>query len=251
MAEPIIRTPSKHILRRLWGRGLQYDFLEFLTGDLTEWKDDFLGDTLHGGYQSTASGANSVAAAMVTGTVNGEALLDAGDANTGRSDLSLGLHFQGQLNAVMAARIKVNTITNRKLEVGFTDVISGTDAGAVNVRATPSFNADDAVVICHDTTDSAVLKFVGVAATVAGTAYSMNSLITTGFQTYIVALKDGAARAFVLDANGAQIEDTGWQASFITSTISLTPWVFVQNRSGTAGTATIDSLRVWQRKTTG
>src|SRR3990167_2875880 len=94
-------------LRRKLGRRHELDFLELgamnISGGPFPGGDDFQGDTLWGGYQSTASGANSAAAAISTGVVNGAILLDAGDAASGRCDLSWGLHYQAQLNAVYIA----------------------------------------------------------------------------------------------------------------------------------------------------
>src|SRR4030042_1965313 len=160
-------------LRRRLGSRAERDFLERFAMNISDGPlpggDDFQGDTLNGLYQSTAAGANSAAAAISTGVVNGAILLDAGDANSGRCDLSWGLHYQAQLNAIYIARFSISTLTTRKFEIGFTDVISGTDSGAVNVKATPTFTAENAVVLCFDTSDDTNLTLMGVKATVAGT----------------------------------------------------------------------------------
>lgn len=217
--------------------------------------DEFMGDTLDSLYQSTASGANSVAAAIVTGATaspNGTILLDAGDANAGRSDLSYGLHYQSQLNAVMVARVKVNTLTTRKFEVGFTDVISGTDAGAVATKATPTFNADDCVVMVFDTNDDTEITLVGNKATVAATPADFGLVLVADTYYYIgVQLNGGSdsATGFVLDANGRLLKAKTITAC-VTTTVGLTPWLFVQNRAGNAGTMTVDYLRAYQRRTT-
>lgn len=252
MADPIIHKPTRARLKTVFGgRDGLYPFLEFgNTIDLSGWEDDFQGDTLHGGYQSTASGTAAVAAAISTGVVNGAILLDAGTADAGRSDLSLGLHYRGDLNCVMWVRSSLNTLGSSKFEVGFTDVISGTDAGGVNVKATPSFNATDGVFLVRDTNDDTNLTLVGVAAGVAATAIDFNTVLAAATYYYFgVALRDGAARGFLLDAAGLLLEETAWMSSAVTATVLLTPWAFVQNRSASQRTLTVDYLRSYQRRT--
>lgn len=252
MADPVILMPTRARLKRvLGGRSNLYPFIELYTLDTALWDDDFMSGALDTGYQSTASGAASVAAAISTGAANGAILLDAGTADNGRSDLSLGLHFQGQLNAVIAARVQLSAITSVKLEVGFTDVVSGTDAGAVATKATPTFNATNCAVWVLDTDDNAFWE--GVAAEAGAAATTVEAAISPTAATYewlIVALKDDDARYIRLNANGLMTYESAWQVNAITLTTLLTPWIFVQNRSATQRTALIDRLMVWQRRTT-
>lgn len=254
-AEFVQHIPTRKRLRRVAGspRGL-IDFIELGLPALqiTAWDDDFQGDTLNGTYQSTASGANSAAAAIETGIVNGAILLDPGDANSGRCDLSIGLHYQGQLNAVVAARFThLSAVGSAKVEIGFTDTVSGTDAGAVNAKATPTWTADDAAVLVYDTTDDNQYTLAGVAATVAsGVKDSSFTPVAGTYNTFIVALLGGNARGYILDADGNVIYDSDWLTSAVTSTVLLTPWLFVQNRSGARRSVRLDRFAAWQRKTT-
>lgn len=248
-------------LRRRLGSAHARDFLELGAMTVSDGPlpggDDFQGDTLNGLYQSTAAGNASAAAAISTGVVNGAILLDAGDANSGRCDLSWGLHYQAQLKAVYIARFSISVLTTRKFEIGFTDVISGTDAGAVNVKAADSgkgtWTADDAVVLCYDTTDDLNLTLMGVKNTTATTSADFDLTLSAATYYYFgVALfggEDDDAMGFVLDANGALIEEQIIEAA-ITIDDLLTPWLFVQNRDGTAGSMTLDWHRAYQRRTT-
>ncbi len=219
--------------------------------------DDFQGDTLNGLYQSDYTGNASAAAAISTGVVNGAIKLDAGDANSGRCDLSWGLHYQAQLKAVYIARLSMSSLATRKFEVGFTDVISGTDTGAVNVKATNSgdgsWNAQDAVVLCYDTSDNTSLTLMGVKAAAQTTHADFDITLSASTYYYFgVALfggEDDDAMGFVLDANGALIEEQIIEAA-ITIDDLLTPWLFVQNRDGTAGYMLVDWHRAYQRRTT-
>lgn len=260
MALPKVERYNTHQrLDRRFGRGsAEIEFLALRSWNINQgpWQggDSFEGDTLWGGYQSTASGANSVAAAISTGVVNGAALLDAGDANAGRSDLSWGRHYRGDLNALYVARFSMSSVTSRKFEIGFTDVISGTDAGAVNVKATNgTWRADDAVVLCFDTDDDTLVTLMGVKATVAATSADFTSaefaIAAATYYYFGVALQDDNAYGFILDANGRLIKEHQIAAA-VTATVLLTPWLFVQNRAGSAGSMTVDWHMAQQFRTT-
>lgn len=253
MADAVIHIPSRLRLRSvIGGRDRTYPFLELgSTFDIARWEDDFMGDTLHGGYQSTASGTAAAAAAISTGVVNGAILLDAGTADAGRSDLSLGLHYRGDQNPVVWFKGQLNTLASSKIEFGFTDVVSGTDAGGVNVKATPSFNATDGVFLVRDTNDDTNLTLVGVAAGTAAAVEDFDTVLAAATEYYFgVAIRDGAARGFLLDATGRLLEQTEWIASMVTSTVLLTPWAFVQNRSASQRTLRLDYMLAYQRRTT-
>lgn len=238
------------------GKSAIPSILELQAMDVAYWRDDFMGDLFYGGaapgvYQSTASGTAAAAAAISTGTVNGAILLDAGSDDNGRSDLSLGLHFRGDRNAHVWWRAQVSAVTSEKFEFGFTDVVSGTDAGAVNVKATPTFNATDAVVICLDTDDTSTLALMGVKAGTAETTVNFNTTIALATDYYFgVELRDDQARGHLLDANGRLLESTSWMDDAVTETVLLTPWAFQQNRSASQRTMTIDMLYAYQRRTT-
>lgn len=229
--------------------------LELSGMDVFFWRDDFVGDLFYGGaapgvYQSTASGTAAATAAISTGTVNGAILLDAGTDNAGRSDLSLGLHYRGDRNAHVWWRAQVSAVTSEKFELGFTDVVSGTDAGAVNVKATPTFNATDAVVICLDTTNNSTLALMAVKAGTAETTVNFNTTLAAATDYYFgIELRGDQARGYLLDANARLIEKTAWMDDAVTETVLLTPWAFQQNRSASQRTMTIDMLYAYQRRT--
>jgi hypothetical protein len=217
--------------------------------NVSGFEDDFQGDTLSGTYQSTASGTAAAAAAISTGVVNGAILLNAGTDNAGYSDLSWGLHYQGALNAIYVARFTIPLLTTRKFEIGFTDVLSGTDAGAVNVKATPTFRADNAAVLCFDTADDTTLQLMGVKATVVATVAEFSTALEAATYYYFgVALFEDNARGFLLDANGYLLEEEVIE-NCVTSTTLLTPWLFVQNRAGNQGSMTVDWHKAYQRRT--
>lgn len=252
---PLLQTPFRSYLNKQGADGIVQFMTLFLPG-VDSWHDGFKGDLFKGGaapgvYQSTASGTASAVAAIDTGVVNGQIILDPGTADAGRSDLSLGLHYRGDLNATCWWRINMrDAVTSSKFEVGFTDVISGTDAGAVNVKATPSFTATDAVVLCRDTNDDTNLTLLGVANGTAATAIDFTTVLAANTIYWLgVALQDGLARGFIYNTDGDELERTAWMSSAITSTVLLTPWAFVQNRSAAQRRMNIDTLFCYQWET--
>ena len=197
------------------GKSAIPSMLELLAMDIAYWRDDFQGDLFYGGaapgvYQSTANGAAAAAAAVSTGAVNGQIRLDPGTDNAGRSDLSLGRHYRGDHNAhCWWAFTTPAAITSWKFEFGFTDVLSGTDAGAVATKATPTFNATDAVVVVLDTADDTNLTLVGVKDGTADTAIDFSTALAAATDYYVgVELRDDQARAYLLNANGKLLEAT-------------------------------------------
>lgn len=259
--------PSFLNLQRRIGSDPARDFIElgFPNLNITVWDDDFQGDLFRGGaapgvYQSTASGANSAVAAINTGVASGVIRLDPGDANNGRSDLSLGLHYRGNLNATLWGRFTLdNGITSAKFEIGFTDTVSGTDAGAVNSKSGNTWNATDATVLCFDTSDDTNVTLMGVATGSAATAIDLSFTLTSAaYYWYGVALQiedktsdTVRAKGLICDTDGKKVAETAWMTSAVAPTVNLTPWVFIQNRSAAQRTLDLDRLIVYQRRTTG
>lgn len=225
-----------------------------------DWDDHFKGDqvrgdaTAPGTYQSTASGTSAAVANISAGLVGGQLLLDPGSDNGGRSDLSLGLHYTGSRFAVAAFKFRTGDgLGSMKFELGFTDVVSGTDAGAVNVKATPTFNASDAALLVLDTNADALLTLVGVQAGTAAAAYNFSTALSNDTFYYgIVALRGTRAAGYLLDADGNVLErqpTSGYMESAITAATLLTPWAFAQNRSASQRRLYIDRLKVYQLST--
>ncbi len=255
MAHSIIPAVTHETLRR----GASHRPALERTGlDFTSHRDDFQGDLFKGGaapgiYQSTASGTASAVAAVTVGA-NGLILLDSGTDNAGRSDLSLGLYYSGDRNAIVWWCAKVASVATEKFEFGFTDVVSGTDAGAVATKATPTWTADNAAVLVFDTADDTNLTLMGVKATTASAVIDIGAGIISAdtFYFFGVELKDTWIRGHLLNANGDYMPGTPteWIPNGITATTLLTPWAFQQNRTNSAHTMTIDLLDVGQRRTT-
>ena len=268
MANPVQRVPSRQNLRSNMGMAREFGFAEFNTMDMVSWETDFLGDALPTELQSTAA---SGAVLSITGGVNGLATIVTQASNDAYADVTLGPDFLAQCMCVMAARVHIDAITDSKMEIGFSDAASGTDAGAVllngAVAGTYTANATDMAVWCFDT-DSANDTWHGVATydqntsdTITGVATDTAPVAGT-FETLIVALEGtrtagttdawtspSTAHFYRLNANGYQTYKSAPITTGPTSNTLLTPHINVTTRNGTANTLTIDFLKVWQRRT--
>ena len=259
MADPIQLLSSRDMLKRVrGGRDGLYPFLETMTWDVIHWRDDFLGDTIRG--DATAPGIYEVvtgvdgAINILANQPNGVAEIRASDgagADNEYCGVSLPeLAFTGNRNAVLAVRLQIDTITQVKVEVGFTDVT--TDAGAVNDLGAGTATATDAALWVLDTDDTASWQGFGVANGAVATKVEPGiSPTAETFETLVVALRDGNARFLRLAEAGGMTYDSGWQSSFITSAVQVCPWVFVQLRNGSIDrNLQVDFIDVRARRTT-
>ena len=276
MAVPMVHRVNRDALIRQQGNAsFTREMLQFITPDIVQHRDDFLGamTIANKGYirMKDATGG-SLPVLPSTLTVNGDVDFVTGATDDGYSAMATGLQYRGDLSAVFMAAIKVNTITLVKIEVGFhdatgTDGSTATDLGAINVLATPSANATDFAgwVLDPDDTGNAGWQAVGVKnGTIATKVEPTNIGNVDGdalpnaadYDVLIVALRENDARFYrgdMVDVDGNDNEkrltltyDSGWQADFITSSVLLSPWIFVQARSAATRTASVDFWRSYQ-----
>ena len=249
MANPVQNVPSRQNLRNQIGLAREFGFLEFNTLDQVVVFDDFVGDVLSVEWQTADTGSGSSADAVISAGANGEIVMVTGTADNGYSAMSRELNFQGQLNCVMAARIKVDDIAAVKMEIGFTDAHD--DAGAVNTMATYATTATDWVGWIFDTDDTAYWQATGVDSNTEATKIEPSiAPVAATYETLIVALYDTTATFYRLDANGYQTYKSAPMTGACSKDVSLTPWVFVQSReSSDSKTLTVDYIKAWQRRT--
>ena len=249
MANPVQHVPSRQNLRNTMGLAREFGFAEFNTLDQVVVFDDFLGDVLDVEWQTADTGSGSSADAVISAGANGTIVMVTGTADNGFSAISRELNFQGQLNCVIAARIKVNDIAAVKMEIGFTDAHD--DAGAVNTMATYATTATDWVGWVFDTDDTAYWQATGVDTNTEATKIEPSiAPVAATYETLIVALEDTTAHFYRLDANGYQTYRSAPMTGACTKDVSLTPWVFVQSReSSDSKTLTVDYIKAWQRRT--
>ena len=262
MANRMIHVPShQHLAKRRGNIGAAFPHIALGVPplDMVVWDDDFLGDTIRGdatapgGYEVTTGvdGAINILADQTNGVAEIRAS-DGSGADNEYCGVSLPeLSFLGDNYCGMAARIAIDATTTVKVEVGFTDVT--TDAGAVNILATPSFTASDCAVWCFDTDDTTNFQAVGVMGGTAATKIEPTlAPVAATFEWFIVIVEGNNARFYRLDANASQTYDSGWMASAIEGGSKICPWLFVQLRAGSLDrNVQLDRLLVWGNRTTG
>lgn len=251
-------------LRRVMAHSRLYPYLERNSLDVVQMApggDDFIGDTLRTDIYTVSNGGGASAASPVVtaGVLNGVCDFVTGTAgdSTASSELSTGLQFRGDHGCVAVACLQVDIITGVKIEFGFTDSLS--DPGAVNVKATPSFNAADCALWVLDTTDNT--DWEGVAANNTSTApmTTVEAAIQPTAATYewlMVELIENddsnneCAVAFSrFNADGLRTFHQiggGVDNQGPNSNVLLTPWLYVEARNGTSKTMRVDYWNAWQ-----
>lgn len=223
--------------------------------DIMRFMDDFTGPVIDTNKWTVGNGggASAVSPAITVGAQGGQIRMTTGTANdnTASSILVGGRHLTGDTNAMIIARLKINTsVAAIKVEVGFKDNIltSAGNGAVVNVMATPSFIATDGVCWCYDTNNTGVgWESLGRAASTAATtdtAYNTVPVADT-FEYLMVELVDGAAYFSRFNVDGIRTYFGGAGSATpmllaVTSTVLLAPYVYVEARSATSKNVDVD-----------
>lgn len=269
--EQVLLLPTRQELKRVKANvGAAYPFLERLTMDMYHKKYDFEGDLIPGDattpgtflFKQNASGTIAILADQINGVAR---MTTTGATANDYCNLHLpNLNMQPQLSPVVAVRLKMPSIDDIKIEVGFTDDTSSDVACINDLGASPvTFHAADFAVWAFDTNDTGnATGWQGVSA-IAGTISttdkieptSLNATYPTAgaYQTLVVALQADAntqsAKYFILDANGYLAYESAWTDAAITYDDQLSPFVGVTTRTTGAKTVDIDYIEIWQRRT--
>lgn len=195
----------------------------------------FLGDALPGEWaaaKTNGSGAAvSVASSQLTCT--------SGADNDGYAGQPIGLFWKGDWGIFFESEQAQDNVTSSKLEVGFTDAIA--DAGAVNVKATPTATADDFCVLCLDSDDNAefdIISELDNAGTAAGAQDVFTVVAGSNFTTQFVAQNDVVSvRVGSAAGNIAVVGDGAMQGGDL-----MTPWVFSQTRTTASKILTVEYM---------
>jgi len=259
MAERILLYPFRNrIVRGDWQTNLQ-QWLEFVSPDIVKFEDDFIGDEdVTYKWGSITNGTGAAVTGLVASTANGICRLTTGTSNDGyvgifpSTDASLqGAAFVGNNSPVIWVRLKTSSASAVKIEIGFTD--ADDDAGAVNALATPTTTASDCAVWCYDTDDSGGLYWQGVHSKNSTTPSKVEPglflPVAATYEWLGVALLGEAVKFMRCDAYGNPTYESGWQATGITATDALVPWIFAQTRDTNSVTVDIDYVIAYQRRT--
>ena len=252
------------VLRRIMAQSRLYPAIEFGSLDvvqMTPGGDDFMGDTLRTDIYTVSNGGGASAADPVItgGALNGILDMVTGTAggSTASSEICSGLNYRGDHGCIMVACLTLDIITGVKVEVGFTDVLN--DPGAVNVKATPTFTADDCALWVLDTNDNdyweglaanngSTLPMATVEAAISPVAATYEWLMVeliesddANNQCAVAFSRFNAAGYRTYHAIGGGADPQGPN-----SNVLLTPWIYVEARNATSKILSVDYFNAWQ-----
>lgn len=259
-------------LVKVMSKSRLFPAMQYGSLDVVRQEDEFSGDTLNTFKWGVSNGAGASAADPVipaTLVKNGVVDFVTGTAgnSTASSELTGGLTFRGDQGAVIVACLAVDIVTGVKIEMGFTDALA--DPGAVNVRATPTFNAVDCALWCFDTDDNG--NWEGVAANNQDTSPMANVTGSGAIQGAAFAPVAGTFEWLMIELveNDNSNKECSVEFSRYTedgertfleiggavnpqgpnSNVLLTPWLYVEARNGSSKTMSVDYFAAYQHRT--
>ncbi len=237
--------PSK--LQAAWARGGgmgQPEALKMLTSVIignptfVNYYDDFVGQSAgtwpasaNWGYPATV-GTGTEVIGIAANNVGGALSVATGVNSADSAYQAVGRHWRGTEGAYFICKLQIDRITTAKFECGLTDSI--TVNGAINAKATPTFNATDAACFVFDTTDDTLIDFMTVNAGVVGANVDGPAPVAATDIVFEIKLEGGFASGYI---NGQYIG-----GGAITSTAVLTPYVGVTAKSAAALTMLVDYM---------
>jgi hypothetical protein len=224
-----IPFPSGELIQRKTSSGYTRDLLIPSSFDYDVFEDKFWGDTFRDEYPAGKTNGTSAAVTFAEHNTNGFLSLVSGTADDGYAGQGLGLNFTGDRGVLFEAILEMpGTITTMKWECGLSD--ADDDAGAVNVKATPSVTATDFAVFCFDTDDDTNIAFISAIGGDGGkvATQDIRTLVASETLRLAVRVETDSIAAYI---NGVQVAGGTHQ---IQGGNKITPWAFVQARTGSA-----------------
>lgn len=254
----LYRTRS-YLKKHLGGRDKLYPFHELNTTDMCVWgPHDFIDNGSDGDCTDLLGETTSTGS--ITGTVaNTESgicrITTAATLNDyiyvfpNGGESMKGAVFKGANSCVVWARIAIGAaVTDCHVEVGFTD--SDGDAGAVSDLAGETNTAHDCAVWCFDTGDNTYWQGVHSANTTTASKVEPgdHTPVAATYEWFGVAIQVGNVKFMHMTAAGVPDYESAWQASGITSTDPLIPWIGVKTLGAAIRYVDIDYWVAWQRR---
>lgn len=218
--------------------------LLMLAGDPSHpaWFDHFIGDSAgtwpadaNWGYPATAGTGTEVIA--LAGGIGGTLTLTTGANANDSAGQGVGLHWSGDTGFYFIARVKLDTITSSKIEIGMTDSVAD-DGGAVDTKATPTFTATDCVLFVRDTTEDTALTLVSNGGSADA---NVDADFTVAADTYfIVEIVAGGPSSTTGDFASGYINGQYVGGANISGAAALTPWFCVETLTTATRTMTVD-----------
>lgn len=179
--------------------------------------DDFVGAAVNGQWAS-ATGTGTPARSIVSAA--GKSQLKLATTTTSGDTIIQGAALQWDAkDTYFIAVIQLDTIASSKIEVGLSDSV--TNAGEVNVKATPTATGTNFAVFCRDTTDNVNFDFMTCnAGTVANQGTAAGTFAAATNYTVEIRVQNGFVSGYV---NGALVG-----SGTVATTSAFTPYFFVK-----------------------
>jgi hypothetical protein len=214
--------------RQLWTPG---------SFDYTVWEDSFTGDAILDEYPAAKTNGASAAVTFAEHNVNKYLSLVSGTADDGYAGQGVGMQYTGDRGVLLQGIVRTpSAVTTLKIEFGLSD--ADDDAGAVNVKATPSATAADFAVFVVDTDDDTNIGFVSAKAGTLTATQDIQAVAASTTYRFAIRVEGDAVSGWL---NGTQVAGG---SHVIEGGNALTPWCFVQARAGSASRTV--QLHKWQ-----
>ncbi len=203
--------------------------------------DDFLGDLLADEWAPT--NANGGLEAITAGS-GGTLTLTTSTTDHDRSIIGHGLNWYANKACVMEARVKVSSIADVGIFVGFSDAVTEADNTVpFNINGTTiEDTADDGAGFCFSTdATSDYWYIVNSLATVGGGASIAIAPVAATYETFRVALDTLGNATYY--RNGVAV---GYKALAVTPTVALSPVLSCITHTTAAKVLTVDYVKCWQ-----
>lgn len=184
------------------------------------------------GYPATV-GTGTEVIGIKAGAVGGQLSIATGGTSGNSAYQSVGLHWNGTNGFYYIAKFQIDIITTLKFEAGMVDSI--TTNGAVNAKATPTFNMTTGAVVIFDTADDTNISFITAAGGVVG-ANADSAIAMAAATNFIVEIVGvgGVASGYI---NGNYIG-----GGAITAATALTPYIGITTNSAEVKTMLVDYM---------
>lgn len=229
-----------------------YDSLRrFATSDVSVWFDDFIGDTINLDHIAVATGGGAATAVFAinvqTGGVIRATTGTASGVTTTQSLISAAM-FKGDQFAELTCRFRpITAVTETMIEIGFADVVPGSNAMVVNNVTTPTVNASivDAAVYHYRHTGSTTTNTfvtIGTSITAAKTLFTPPTAIAAN--TWVDLRVKLATNRAALFFNGVKVAEHSTDAvDYIEGGSSVAIWAAIQATNATSKSLDIDFLQ--------
>jgi len=216
--------PNTGLIQLKTNIGYRRDLWTPASFDYDIFEDKFWGDALNGFYPSAKTNGTAAAVTFAEHNANGYLSIISGTDNNGYAGQGMGLQFTGDRGILAQFVVQTPaTVTAFKMEVGLSD--ADDDAGAINVKATPTFTATDCAVFVVDTTDDANIGFISAMAGAGVATQDIQAIAASTTYRFAIRVEGNSVTAWI---NGRYVAG---HAAGIEGGTKLTPWIFSQTRT--------------------